>query len=130
VATATDSNGNTSEFSDAFTITATPLFAAGGEAASANSEVLTLVEVDPLLDDAIAAWAAAGISESQIDHLESLHVGIADLFGARLGEQFGNTILLDINAAGYGWFIDPTPWDDSEFRLDSRLWTLGSRWIC
>jgi hypothetical protein len=21
----------------------------------------------------------------------------------------------DINAASWGWFVDPTPWDDSEF---------------
>ena len=27
----------------------------------------------------------------------------------------GNTIWLDANAAGYGWFIDPTPADDTEF---------------
>ena len=27
----------------------------------------------------------------------------------------GNAIYLDDNAAGWGWFVDPTPWGDSEF---------------
>ena len=26
-----------------------------------------------------------------------------------------DTIWLDNNAAGWGWFVDPTPWEDSEF---------------
>ena len=32
-----------------------------------------------------------------------------------LGETVGNTILIDRDAAGYGWFVDPTPADDVEF---------------
>jgi hypothetical protein len=37
------------------------------------------------------------------------------LGGRTLGLAAGNTIWLDDNAAGWGWFVDPTPWDDSEF---------------
>lgn len=58
-----------------------------------------------MLDQAIAGWIAAGIGDSQIARLEGLQVGIADLSGARLGEQYGNTITLDVNAAGCGWFV-------------------------
>ena len=32
-----------------------------------------------------------------------------------MGRAVRNTIFLDINAAGHGWFIDTTPWSDSEF---------------
>jgi hypothetical protein len=32
-----------------------------------------------------------------------------------LGQAVGNTIYLDLDAAGHGWFIDTTPWEDSEF---------------
>jgi len=35
--------------------------------------------------------------------------------GSTIGLVLGNTIWLDIDAAGYGWFIDSTPWDDDEF---------------
>ena len=32
-----------------------------------------------------------------------------------MGLASGHTIWLDDNAAGWGWFVDPTPEDDSEF---------------
>ena len=32
-----------------------------------------------------------------------------------LGEEIGNTIYLDSDAAGHGWFVDPTPATDAEF---------------
>ena len=32
-----------------------------------------------------------------------------------LGGASGSTFSLDDNAAVWGWFVDPTPWDDSEF---------------
>src|SRR5262249_41538995 len=38
-----------------------------------------------------------------------------DLPGATLGLASGQTIWLDGNAAGWGWFVDRTPWEDSEF---------------
>ena len=40
---------------------------------------------------------------------------VADLSGGLLGEAIGTTILIDSNAAGYGWFVDPTPASDEEF---------------
>ena len=40
---------------------------------------------------------------------------IADLPGASLAQPSGPTIWLDNNAAGWGWFVDATPWDDAEF---------------
>ena len=47
--------------------------------------------------------------------LGNLQIGIADLGGTTLGLASGHTIWLDDNAAGWGWFVDPTPADDSEF---------------
>ena len=42
-------------------------------------------------------------------------VRIADLGGLTLGRADGGIIWLDDNAAGWGWFVDGTPWEDSEF---------------
>jgi len=47
--------------------------------------------------------------------LRAINVQIADLPGANLGLASGHTITLDDNAAGWGWFVDPTPHSDSEF---------------
>ena len=35
--------------------------------------------------------------------------------GSRLGAAGRNHILLDVDAAGYGWFVDSSPRDDREF---------------
>ncbi len=42
-------------------------------------------------------------------------LSFADLSGAAIGQITNTTITLDTNASGYGWFIDPTPWDNSEY---------------
>src|SRR5262249_2347237 len=47
--------------------------------------------------------------------LRAIHIRVADLGGTVLGLAAGNSILLDGNAAGWGWFVDPTPRDDREF---------------
>src|SRR5207244_11830459 len=47
--------------------------------------------------------------------LRGRDVRIADLGGATLGLASGHTIWLDANAAGWGWFVDSTPRNDSEF---------------
>ena len=43
------------------------------------------------------------------------NIRVANLGGSLLGLASGNTITLDDNASGWGWFIDSTPSDDSEF---------------
>jgi probable HAF family extracellular repeat protein len=65
-----------------------------------------------LVAEALARWQTAGFN---VSGLSSLDIRIADLGGATLGLASGHTIWLDDNAAGWGWFVDPTPWDDSEF---------------
>ena len=47
--------------------------------------------------------------------LHGIDIRIADLPGTALGQASGHTIWLDNNAAGWGWFVDPTPHKDSEF---------------
>jgi hypothetical protein len=59
--------------------------------------------------------------------MSSVTFAIADLPGATLGLATPRTIKLDVNAAGYGWFVDPTPLDDTEFSPSYRLFTRDSR---
>jgi Matrixin len=60
-------------------------------------------------------WAGLGATWQQIELLRQVDVAIADLPDGSLGFTAGSTIRIDPDAAGYGWFIDPTPWDDLEF---------------
>jgi hypothetical protein len=63
--------------------------------------------------EALHRWQTLG---ANTDRLSGTELRIADLAGTTLGLASGNTIYLDVNAAGWGWFVDATPQDDSEFR--------------
>jgi hypothetical protein len=76
------------------------------------SEALRAGPVQPLLAEALARWQAAGTDTSV---LHGIDIRIADLGGLTLGKVDGNAIWLDDNAAGWGWYVDATPRDDSEF---------------
>lgn len=94
--------------------------ASGANTGDPSSDTLTGDELQPLIAEAISRWQAAGISDVQVEQLRGAQIYIGNLDGAYLGQamESTNTIWLDDNAAGYGWFVDPTPWEDSEFFLD------------
>jgi hypothetical protein len=118
-ATATDPNGNTSEFSLAFD-TAThrggPSGGASIAAAMPSSPTsppgLSARQVRPLLSEAIRRWKLIGADART---LRGFQVRIADLPDATVSRVAGKTIWIDRDAAGWGWFVDPTPRNDSEF---------------
>src|SRR5262249_34381031 len=76
------------------------------------SASLGVNQVQPLLAEALARWQAAGIVTSA---LRGIDVRIGDLGGLTLGKAAGGVLWLDDSAAGWGWFVDTTPRNDSEF---------------
>jgi hypothetical protein len=98
-----------------------PLRAVGDEGI-ADSTIQPLRESDlqPLTAEAIARWTETGISPVLANRLKNVQVVIADLPGCDLGLAVGNTISIDRDAAGHGWFIDPTPAHDEEFLPSSN----------
>ena len=94
------------------------LLAAGGEVAGGPAFVpLDPAILDTLLDAAIDRWAESGLSDAEVERLSQVDLGVAELPGGRLGNYAEGGILLDSDAAGWGWFVDATPLDDSEFVL-------------
>jgi VCBS repeat-containing protein len=106
------------------TITVNPAMGVSLMAAAAPEG---LVETVPSLTDE----ALAGIAGEVMDRwTEALNLGsdlqeklsqvsfrIADLSGLTLGQASVDTIVVDVNAAGHGWYVDATPGDDLEFGL-------------
>jgi DNA-binding beta-propeller fold protein YncE len=76
-----------------------------------TAESLEAGQVRPLFTEAMARWQAAAATSG----FGSIRIQIANFGGNTLGLASGHTIWLDDNAAGWGWFVDPTPLDDSEF---------------
>ena len=71
-------------------------------------------EVTPVLSEAWNRWR---MTNPKTAVNSEINVHVADLGGTTLGLASGNTIWLDDNAAGWGWFVDTTAGDDSEFVL-------------
>ena len=88
-----------------------PLLAATAPARS-RAEIITTSDAQPLLSEALALWQSAGMDTSGLGNVQ---VQVDNLGGTTLGLASGNTIWLDDNAAGWGWFIDTTPADSGEF---------------
>ncbi len=87
--------------------------------AGEGSAALTGEELQPLADAAVARWAAAGIDPHDVQKLKGVDLRVAEFEGSTLGSTFGPTVWIDRDAAGHGWFIDPTPTGDREFRVQS-----------
>jgi Ca2+-binding RTX toxin-like protein len=78
---------------------------------------LTYAELDSLIDASVTIWIGCTLfDEAMLNLLDGLTFVIADLTGEILALTVGNTVLIDIDAAGHGWFIDPTPYQNSEFK--------------
>jgi len=100
----------------------TPGYAQAMTAASSQTDSaevisdLTYNELDPIIDAAINLWTGSTLfDESMLNSLEGLTFVIADLTGDTLALTVNDTVVIDIDAAGHGWFIDDTPYQDSEF---------------
>lgn len=83
-------------------------------------ESLTQTAAETTLDSAVDALAPQ-LTEDEKKRLDGVQIQVVDLEEGVLGRVVGNTIYVDQNAAGYGWFVDATPLDHSEFQPDSAL---------
>ncbi len=68
---------------------------------------------------AVARWEAAGLPQERIGLLRRANISTADLPGDLVGVARGGNLVLDHDAAGRGWYIDPTPHLDDEFEWPS-----------
>ncbi|HEX5591393.1 MAG TPA: Calx-beta domain-containing protein [Candidatus Limnocylindrales bacterium] len=63
---------------------------------------LSITEAGQALEAALASWRAAG---ADVAALGAIALRIVDLEGTDLAEVAGSTIVLDIDAAGWGWSV-------------------------
>jgi hypothetical protein len=78
---------------------------------------LPVDELPLLVAEAVARWQALGLARESLNALSQVEVRVTDLPDLFLGLATPGVIWIDDNAAGWGWFVDPTPWDDSEFTM-------------
>jgi hypothetical protein len=89
----------------------------GGPVASAGVADLTNDELQAAVAQALTRLQSAGVDPALVARLGQVQYGVADLGGAYLGLTYvdANVILINANAAGYGWFTDAGPGSDGAF---------------
>jgi hypothetical protein len=92
------------------------LFASTGESLeSKNVANLTHAELMAMVPAAIERWRAAGISVEDLTRLRGVTFEITDLPDGQLASVTSTSVKIDETAAGYGWYSDVSPMEDSEF---------------
>jgi hypothetical protein len=125
---ATNASNGTFGASGSFTVFAAAALTLDVPAiAPGNAAALTDAQLQPIVAEAEnRLTAATGVQVAAA--MSGVSIEITDLPGNMLGEALGKTILIDRDAAGYGWFVDPTPADDLEFAdpLGPYAWAATS----
>ncbi len=91
--------------------------ASGQTSPTALGPTLTATELAPIVTEATDLWMATGLDAQQVQDLQDLNVRVGTLPSGLLGYRVGETLTLSPTADGYGWFVDPTPADNSEFSV-------------
>ncbi len=83
-----------------------------------SHEFTVTPELQPALDAAIDAWSSAGASAIQLAAMKEATFRFDELPGQAIGMATGSVVVLDRDAAGYGWFAAPnSPVDVSQIDL-------------
>jgi len=86
------------------------------ELAATDENDLTNAQLAGIVEEAVQRWSDSGLLDAdQLAVLNDLNFEVADLSGSSLGLATTDIIYIDNDAAGFGWFVDLTPADDSEF---------------
>jgi hypothetical protein len=76
---------------------------------------LSQEQLDSIVSAAVGRWSLTGLTQQQVRALQNLKFELGDLDDSYLGEASDDHIIVDGKAQGNGWFVDPTPQEDSEF---------------
>ncbi|MGD8477073.1 MAG: matrixin family metalloprotease, partial [Burkholderiales bacterium] len=78
----------------------------------------TQAEIDGILGAVISQWIdVLGHGDDRLAALGDVKVTVSDLDGTTLAISEGNTITIDSDAAGHGWYVDLSPGSSEEFRI-------------
>jgi hypothetical protein len=94
------------------------LNAAGATSADSAAASIASADLFSTARTVLDLWSASGVlSADQFARLQSVEFEVVDLPGSMLGFATWDKISIDVNAAGFGWFVDAAPTFDT---------TLGS----
>ncbi|HEX6131863.1 MAG TPA: calcium-binding protein [Actinomycetota bacterium] len=96
-------------------------------ASSASSAFVGEDQLAPIVAEAAARWSALVGAPAVQAALRRITFEVVDLKGLALAQTIGNVVLIDHNAAGHGWYVDPTPSSDAEFSVRASAGELRAQ---
>ncbi len=113
-----------SHLTSPITITAAETLTVAADLAKpSETTALTREELSTIVAEAKNRLIAA-LGTQVSNALDQICIHIADLRDGILGQTSGSTVKIDDDGAGYGWFVDSTPVDDSEFGAAGDSYSL------
>ncbi|MEP7335260.1 MAG: hypothetical protein ABI717_05705, partial [Actinomycetota bacterium] len=76
---------------------------------------VTQAQLAPIIQAASQRWSTALGGGDVAGAMAGIVFAVGDLKGQALAQTVGRVVMIDLNGAGHGWFIDSTPLDDKEF---------------
>lgn len=83
--------------------------------AGSVTTALSQADLDTTIAAALQRWIDAGLTADQLAALQNTVFTTSDLPNWSLGQATTGHVTLDTDAAGKGWYVDATPFDDVEF---------------
>ena len=102
---------------DPFAFDRSPLMLQSTVSPPPGAESIDTGDLAPIVDEAILLLSQSAGTDVA-NELAGLDIQVVDLPGSMLGRALTNAIQIDVDAAGFGWFVDATPNDNSEFIYD------------
>jgi Ca2+-binding RTX toxin-like protein len=95
-----------------------PIYLTAGEVTDAAPALLSEADLAATVEQVKDLWRGApGVTDSMLARLDGLRIGVGNFDGDGLGALIGDTLLIDSDAAGFGWFVDSTAGGRSEFTI-------------
>jgi RTX calcium-binding nonapeptide repeat (4 copies) len=96
-----------------------PIYQTASTVMNASPTLLGEAELAAMAEQVKALWRSVpGITDAMLARLDAINVAVGNLEGTELGMVLGDTLLIDADAAGFGWFVDATPGESSEFTVE------------
>jgi CSLREA domain-containing protein len=88
-----------------------------GEGGVPGGQSINALQLQSIVDGALGRLASAGADPAVLNALIETQFVLADLPSATLGlaDVANGRVLIDVDGAGAGWYVDGTPWEDGEF---------------
>jgi len=82
-------------------------------------------DLEAITEEAIRRWTEAlELDRGTQEMLGGVSFQVVDFGDLTLGRAIEGSVLIDVDAGGWGWYVDTTPWEDLEFGLSLGEWEL------